>query len=519
MSPRALAPLLTSLYRLCEPPGGDLRTDTDLLGCFRRTRDPKAFAALVYRHGSMVLAVCKRLLADEHEAEDAFQATFLVLVRKADSLRQPGPLAPWLHGVAQRVALRLRQKSSRQAPTEDLDPADLREAEPLDRLARREVRAILDEEIERLPSRYRLPVVLCYLQGQSYTEAAHSLGWPAGTVSIRLARARQKLRDAFARRGLGLPAALAAGLLGREALAAPPAGLLASTVESAVGAGGSALSASPQVIALAEGALQAMWMSKVKSILFAVVVAALACTGLGGLACRQRAVAQDTTRSDQPLSSTRPKVAEGGENKDLDRMEAELKTKQAELEAKQRQIARLRQGNSLNEIEAALNKLRQANAGDPNRRAAVEAFAKAFARLKQELAGKTPPRLPGKAPPPGSSSPFGYPGKGKVEMHSYGQVGLPVDGRVLQVDSEKKEALLSGGSKDGFKKGQLFRAYQGGKGSPDQTAWIRVTEVSARWSIGKVLHDFAPRAPVKANDILQLHQGKTPRGIEDKEEE
>jgi hypothetical protein len=98
-------------------------------------------------------------------------------------------------------------------------------------------------------------------------------------------------------------------------------------------------------------------------------------------------------------------------------------------------------------------------------------------------------------------------------------VAVMVEGRVLQVDPEKKTALLSGGSKDGFKKGQLFRVYQSGKASPDQTGWIRVTEVAAKWSIGKVLHDFAPRAPMQANNFLQLHTGKTPKGLEEKDEQ
>jgi RNA polymerase sigma factor (sigma-70 family) len=516
MSPKTLGPLLASLYQLCELPQGDGRTDADLLERFSRTRDQAAFAALVYRHGAMVLAVCQRLLADAHEAEDAFQATFLVLVRKSSSLRQPGRLASWLHGVAQRIALRLRQKSShRQALPEGWDPADERAGEPLDGLRTREVRAILDEEIERLPSKYRLPVVLCYLQGQSYTEAARSLGWPAGTVSVRLARARQKLRDRFVRRGLGAPATLLAGLLGHEALAAPvPARLFASTIEAAAGcsAGGSAAALSPTVIALAEGALQAMWMSKVKSILVAVAAVGLLGAGLGGLVWQRGAVAQDRG---QPGDSPRLKRArvEEDQPRDLEKLQAELQALEAQLKLKQRQIEQLRQDGPLNEIEAALKKLRQANAGDPKRRAAVEEFAKAFALLKQDLAGKGTPR------PRAATN--RKPIQSKVEWLSASSLksGLLVDGRVLQVDTEKKQVLLSGGSKDGFKKGQLFRVYQSGKSSPDQTGWVRITEVAAKWSVGSILQDYGPRAPIKANDVLQIHDGKPPKGLEEKKEE
>src|SRR5262245_15243255 len=166
MHSRTLEPLLHSIFRF-----GTLqqeaRTDADLLEGFLQGRDESAFAALVQRHGPMVLAVCRRLLPDRHEAEDAFQATFLVLVRKSADLRQPGQLAPWLHKVALRIALRLRTRADRRRPLpEGLDLPEAPAPEPLERLACQEVRSILDEEIERLPSKYRLPVVLCYLQGQ-----------------------------------------------------------------------------------------------------------------------------------------------------------------------------------------------------------------------------------------------------------------------------------------------------------------------------------------------------------------
>jgi RNA polymerase sigma factor (sigma-70 family) len=485
-----------------------LRTDADLLQCFTRTHDQEAFTALVQRHGPMVLGVCERLLPDRHEAEDAFQATFLVLVRKSLTLRQPERLAAWLHGVALRIALRLRRRAVRRPVA--LEGAGLAEARgpgPLEQAALQEVRAILDEEIERLPTRYRLPVVLCYLQGQSYTEAARSLGWPSGTVSVRLARARQTLRARFVRRGLELPASVPASLSGEQPLTSPlPAALLTATVNAGVwcATGVSALSGivSPHVWLLAEGALQTMWMTKFKITLLMVLVMGLVGTGLSSLAGRlePRAHAQVPARVEDEEPA--PAGGDADQAKEIDALEKQVKALQQRLEERRRQLLLVRQGNALEQIEAALRKLQQANAGDPQRRAAVADFDQAFGRLKQALAGRAASEEPRHA-------------SRQRRNLALANVVVPIvsDGRVLQVDLEDKRVLLSTGSREGVKTGQLYRVYQSGKAGPDQTGWVRITQVHAKWSVGAILQEFSPRAPMQPNDFIQIHDDKEPEGL------
>jgi RNA polymerase sigma factor (sigma-70 family) len=393
MRPQLLRPLLNSLYRSCARQECEAAPDADLLQRFAQSADQEAFAALVRRHGAMVLGICQRVLPDRHEAEDAFQATFLVLVRKSAGLRQPQQLAAWLHGVARRIAVRLRHRAVRwQALPEDFDAAAPQGPEPLERLAWLELRTILDEEIERLPSRYRLPVILCYLQGQSYAEAARTLGWPAGTVSVRLARSRQLLRARLARRGLGLAAALLASLPGPRLLASlvPPALLTATLKAGSYGAGRQAALAgvvSQRVLTLSEGALRAMWMTKCKSAVLVLLLTGLAWSGLGGLPWRQAQQAQ--AQASPGIEAQEPKEAQPGAepspDKRLVELERHLKALREKLDEKQRQLDSLRQGDALLQIEAALQTLKDANAGEPQRRAAVEEFEQAFVRMKRAL--------------------------------------------------------------------------------------------------------------------------------------
>lgn len=189
-------------------------TDAELVERFALAGDEVAFAALVGRHGGMVLGVCRRALADIHDAEEAFQATFLVLARKAGSLRGRDAVACWLHGVARRVAFKARalaaRRRARQRPLEDV-PEPMT-GPPLDAA----LAAALDEEVARLPSHYREPVILCCLGGQSQAQAAQQLGCPVGTVKSRLARARDILRARLTRRGL---APTVAGLAALESVA------------------------------------------------------------------------------------------------------------------------------------------------------------------------------------------------------------------------------------------------------------------------------------------------------------
>ena len=164
-----------------------------------------AFEAIVDRHGPMVLSVCRGALRDQHDAEDAFQVTFLVLARKASSLTVPGRLGPWLHGVARRTARKVderRLRFDRLVRRVGTSGRCAGAPEPVHDLDREQEAKVLHEEIERLPDRYRLPVVLCWLEGLTQQEAASRLGWPIGTVGVRLMRARESLRSRLTRRGL-----------------------------------------------------------------------------------------------------------------------------------------------------------------------------------------------------------------------------------------------------------------------------------------------------------------------------
>ncbi len=202
MSPNART-LLTHLHRLAVPPD----PDATLLTRWIQQRDQGAFAALMARHGPMVLGICRRALGDEQDAEDAFQATFLVLSRQASRLRQPESLAGFLHTVAVRLARKARiAKKGRQrleSRAETPEPMDTR-PHPLDVLSGRELLALLDTEVARLPEVYRLPLLLCLLQGRTVEEASRLLGWSSGSVRGRLTRARERLRQRLTRRGIDL---------------------------------------------------------------------------------------------------------------------------------------------------------------------------------------------------------------------------------------------------------------------------------------------------------------------------
>jgi RNA polymerase sigma factor (sigma-70 family) len=282
MASRSLSAVLPHLHRLLAG-GADERGDPQLLGQFLRRGDEGAFATLVRRHGPMVLAVCRRLLSDPHDAEDAFQATFLVLVRKASSVGRPERLGNWLYGVAYRVALKLRGDNARRHRRER-PLVEVPVGGALADLDWRELRPALDEELYRLPEKYRVPVVLCYLEGVSKREAARQLGWPEGTLSTRLHQARLILRGRLARRGLGLSAGVVAVALAPGAApAVVPSTLAAAAAESLVAAGRAALVPAP-VVALAEGVVRAMWWSKLKGAAAVLLAAGVLAAGLGGAA-------------------------------------------------------------------------------------------------------------------------------------------------------------------------------------------------------------------------------------------
>jgi RNA polymerase sigma factor (sigma-70 family) len=241
-----------------------------------------AFAALVERHGPMVLRVCRSVLGDPHEAQDAFQATFLILVQRPGAVRRPDSLAGWLYGVAVRVAAHSRVTAARRRAVEAVGGVRAVTMPALDD-ARHEVW----EEVDRLPERYRLAVVLCYLEGLTHEEAAARLGWPVGTVRSRLARARDRLRGRLTRRGLA-PGAAGSALTGlfAPAEACPlPSSLVEPTIKAAMlvaahdAAEAGLVSAS--AAALTEGVLRTMLFAKLKSAALALLVAGTVAAGAG----------------------------------------------------------------------------------------------------------------------------------------------------------------------------------------------------------------------------------------------
>jgi len=259
-----LARLLPYLRKLTAPPD----SDADLLDRFVRVRDEEAFSTLVGRHGPMVFRVCRRVLGEADAAEDAFQATFLVLVRRAGSVGRPSALAGWLYGVASRVALKARAAAARHRPRQgDLpDPPDPR-PDPLATLSTRELLAVLEEELRRLPERYRTAVVLCCLEGLTLDEAAQKLGCSNGALRGWLERGRARLHKRLARRGVTGTAALAAVEVARGTAGA---GLPATLAQQAAQAAlrytmtGTATAGvvSANISLLTEGVLRTMWLTK-----------------------------------------------------------------------------------------------------------------------------------------------------------------------------------------------------------------------------------------------------------------
>ncbi len=260
-------------------------TDAQLLDRFMHRRDDGAsFEALLARHGPMVLGVCRALLRDEHAADDAFQATFLVLVRRAGSVRVGDSLGRWLYGVAHKVAVQSRRQSARRNTREQsvaTDPI----AEPASDLEAADLRAAIHDELARLPESTRAAIVLCHLEGLTHEEAASRLGWPVGTVRSRLARGRDRLRDRLTRRGLAPASASAVPMLGLDLSPMVPERLIAATGRAAAKViAGEALSAGlvpASVLTLTSGVLQTMFFTKLK--IAALVIASTGALSLSGV--------------------------------------------------------------------------------------------------------------------------------------------------------------------------------------------------------------------------------------------
>jgi RNA polymerase sigma factor (sigma-70 family) len=273
MAGRPLHAVLHHVQKLAAAQAADPHSDRDLLDRFVARRDEGAFAALVERHGPMVLSICRRALRHSHDAEDAFQAAFLVLARKAASIRHKDSLGSWLHGVAYHVATNLRRGLARRRAHE-VPLGEAGQAGTAVEATWREVRAVLDEELARLPERFRAPLILCYLEGRTRDEAAQELGWGLATLRGRLERGRELLRARLARRGLALAAPiLAVALSERRAAAGIPPALAAATVR--VATGGATGLASARAGALALGVLRTMSWARLKVVALALLAGAL----------------------------------------------------------------------------------------------------------------------------------------------------------------------------------------------------------------------------------------------------
>lgn len=315
------------------PEASGLR-DAELLEAFVSRRDQSALTVLVRRHGPMVWGVCRRLLRDFHDAEDAFQATFLVLLRKASSIAPRGMIANWLYGVAYQTSLKARALAARRKEKQVLAMPEPAAPEPAFAAPAdwRDLQRVLDQELSRLPQKYRVLVVLCDLEGKTRKSAAEELSLPEGTVAGRLARARAFLAKRLSRRGVTLAGAFLAGsglsalLTEHASAAAVPAALLLTTIKavslSATGAATAGVT-SAHVAALTQGVLQTMFFNKLKLAAAVLVIACLVGTGVGaGL------LAAQNSEPDQPSAKNAPDQSEARQKKQTEDKRLEVLTKE-----------------------------------------------------------------------------------------------------------------------------------------------------------------------------------------------
>jgi RNA polymerase sigma factor (sigma-70 family) len=305
-SSTSLRSLIRKLQRLIRPVVTLGLTDAELLDRFARQRDEAAFTELLQRHGRMVLGVCLRILGDWHAAEDAYQATFLVLARRAGAGGWQASVGNWLYGVACRIARKERARLARRREQclVEVDPVGA--TRKPDELA-----SLLDEELSRLPDKYRAPLVLCYLEGRSNEEAARRLGWPVGTVWSHLSRGRQILRSRLERRGVALGAAALAALVGRDVATAATEALAERTSRAAIAfATGAAIEPallSANALHLAKVGSAVMSVHRWAVVAAAVLLAAWATmqVGGGGSASPQLAATQPAPAADKKAMPAR----------------------------------------------------------------------------------------------------------------------------------------------------------------------------------------------------------------------
>jgi RNA polymerase sigma factor (sigma-70 family) len=320
MATSRLNPIIQRLRRAALAQDRAELTDGQLLEAFIARQDDETFDALLHRHGTMVMGVCFRVLCNHHDSEDAFQATFLVLARKASSVRPREQVANWLHGVAYRTALKARSMRAKRQVRER-QVAQMPEPESVQKENWSDLQPLLDEELSRLPETYRLSLLLCDLEGKSIKQATQQLGWPQGTLAGRLARARKMLAKRLAQRGVVLSGGALAVVLAENAASASVALALAvSTTKAAVAiAAGQAAApslVSSKVVALMEGVMKGMMLTKLKTMAVALVMLGVVAFG-GTMAARHSATAQQVEapegkkpalpKTESPPAESRPK--------------------------------------------------------------------------------------------------------------------------------------------------------------------------------------------------------------------
>jgi RNA polymerase sigma factor (sigma-70 family) len=328
--------VIDHLQRTLSPPEGSL-TDGQLLARFVSTRDEASFTALVRRHGAMVLAVCLRRLRHAQDAEDCFQATFLVLARKAATVLKRESVGSFLYGVAYRIALKAKamqvhrrayEQQVREMPHPQVLPVESQDWLPW-----------LDHELNLLPESYRAVIVACDLEGQSRKEVARFLGLPEGTVSSRLARGRRLLAKRLSRYGLALSGSALAIALSEGAVSAVPAPLVSSTVKIALLVVAGELAVVPTSVGiLMKGALKTMFLAKLKLVVGAVMVVA----ALGSTSLAYRATGQSVPAPADKGSGSRPPTELDVLRKEVELLKLKVEVVQEKLRAQEAELRALR---------------------------------------------------------------------------------------------------------------------------------------------------------------------------------
>lgn len=423
MAPTAVNRVVHSARRVALGQDGVGLTDGALLEAFVQARDEAAFAALVRRHGPMVLGVCRRVLRNEADAEDAFQATFLILARKAASIRSAAAVSNWLYGVAHTTSIRA-QAMIRKRRTREREAAALPKTQACEEVWRA-VQTLLDAELAALPDKYRTVIVLCALEGKTIQEAARQLGWPQGTVASRLSRGRTMLARRLTKHGLVVSAGALATALTHGALAAQvPPMLASSTVKagSLLAAGQAAAGlVSAHVTALTQGVLQAMFLSKLKVCIAGVVVLAMLGAGTASVGRATSAGEAFAGQDNAPPAKQIQQPADPARLKEeIARLRLELARTQAELKLTQRELALIKEQAAVARERAEQDRRRVETQAEAER-ARKQAVERARDAQSQD-AGQPGAKEPAPVPAVTASSP-----DGRIVVRSHGATVVAID--------------------------------------------------------------------------------------------